>query len=156
MLYPSLFGPRRGCYIAYSIRNRFLHSPMTLCPRRYCILVYLVLGEVIRYAQLCPAIPCLRDRFLHSPVTLHTWRCCILVCSLLGELISYASYALPGGPVPTPTSDLAYPVILYHSLFGPGEVISYDLPAGPVPALTSNPMYPMILYPSLFGPERGY
>ena len=70
-------------------------------------------------------MPCLGDRFLHSPVTLRTRPCCILVCSVLGELISFASYALPMGPVPTLTSDPAYPVILYHSLFGPGEVISY-------------------------------
>ena len=31
ILYPDLFGLDRGCQLAYSIRNRFLHSPVTLC-----------------------------------------------------------------------------------------------------------------------------
>ena len=31
--------------------DRFLHTSVTLCPRRYCILVYSVLGELISYAN---------------------------------------------------------------------------------------------------------
>ena len=114
IFYPSLFGPGRGYELCQCLRNRFLHSGVTLCTRRYCILVYSVLGEVISSAKPWGAMPCLGSQFLHSSVTLRTRRCFILICSVLGELISYTSYALLGGPVPTLTSDPAYLVILYH------------------------------------------
>ena len=61
---------------------------------------------------------------------------------------------MPGEPVPTLISGLAYPAIFYPSLFGSEEVISYALPLGPVPSLTSDPTYLPILYPSSFGPEQ--
>ena len=91
---------------------------MTQRTQRYCILVYSVLGEVISYSQLRPAMLSLWDRFLHSPVTLHTRRYYSLVYSLLGEAVSYA---LPVGPVPALTSDPIYPAKLYPRLFGPGR-----------------------------------
>ena len=72
--------------------DRFLHSPVALYTRRYCILVYSVLERLLAmpsYAQLCPAMPYLGNRFLHLPVALRTQQCCILVCSVLGEVISY-------------------------------------------------------------------
>ena len=56
---------------------------------------------------------------------------------------------LHGKPVPTRTSDLVYPAILFPIL---GVGIRY---AYLVPALTSDPAYLAILFYEPFGPERG-
>ena len=39
--------------------DRFLHSPVALCTRRYCILVYSVLGEAVSYALPGGPVPAL-------------------------------------------------------------------------------------------------
>ena len=63
--------------------DRFLHSPVALCTWRYCILVYSVLGEAVRYAlaegqvlalTCSPAYPAILYPSLFGP----------------GEVISYA------------------------------------------------------------------
>ena len=70
-----------------------LHLPVTLRTRRYCFLVYSVLGEGISYAL---ALPMSGEPVLHLPVTLRIRRYWFLVYSFLREVISYG-YVLGTG-----------------------------------------------------------
>ena len=128
------------------LRYRFLHSSVTLCTRRYSILVYSVLKRLL-------AMPCLRHRFLHSPVTLCTRRYCILVYSVLGEVISYAQLC-PGIPglgdrfqhslMTLRTSDIVSWFVQSWE-----RLLAMLMPVEPVPALTSHLVDLSILFPVL-------
>ena len=48
--------------------DRFLHSPVTLYTRRYCIVVYSVLGEVISYVLPGGPVPALTSDSMYPTI----------------------------------------------------------------------------------------
>ena len=105
--------------------DRFLHSPVALRTRRYCILVYSVLGEAVSYALPGGLVPALTSSPAYPS---------ILYPSLFGpgEGISYAQLC-PAMPClwdrflhPPVTQRTRRCCILVCSVLG--EVISYALP----------------------------
>ena len=84
------------------VGNRFLHSPVALCTRRYCFLVCLVLVELMSYAYAWKAGSCT-----------YQWTCVSWI--LFHELFEIISYAYTFGTGPY---TYRWPIV-------PGDIVSW-------------------------------